>query len=203
MSKNVFFMLLSLCSYLFHENETFATLRSIDFQLFRDLVWFVALCRWVILLISTNLTSITYLIFEGLILQFIIYYLSLRVTPIYTWVQVLGEFLPLLSYNDHEKCTFFLCKYHFWSSNFLKILTVWNVFVLVVDQLFSSVSIGIIRPFISRSLWISQYLTLNSLLKVAFFCFLWGLYIGLPRFNLYYLFFCIAFSKWSGIRLLC
>ena len=45
MSKNVFFMLLSLCSYLFHENETFATLRSIDFQLFRDLVWFVALCR--------------------------------------------------------------------------------------------------------------------------------------------------------------
>ena len=43
--KNVFFMLLSLFSYLFHENETFATLRSVDFQLFRDLVWFVALCR--------------------------------------------------------------------------------------------------------------------------------------------------------------
>ena len=43
--KNVFFMLLSLFSYLFHENETFETLRSVDFQLFRDLVWFVALCR--------------------------------------------------------------------------------------------------------------------------------------------------------------
>ena len=41
--KNVFFMLLSLFSYLFHENETFATLRGVDFQLFRDrLVWFVA-----------------------------------------------------------------------------------------------------------------------------------------------------------------
>ena len=194
-------MLLSLCSYLFHENETFATLRSVDFQLFRDLVWFVALCRWVVLLISTNLTSITYLIFEGLILQFIIYYLSLRVTPIYTWVQVLGEFLPLLSYNDHEKFTFFLCKYHFWSSNFLKILSVWNVFLLVVDQLFSSASIGIMWPFISRSLWIWQYLTLNSLLVATFFVSL--RFIGLPRFNLYYLSFCIAFSKLSGIHLLC
>ena len=34
--KNVFFMLLSLCSYLFHENETFTTVRGVDFQLFRD-----------------------------------------------------------------------------------------------------------------------------------------------------------------------
>ena len=31
-------MLLSFFSYLFYENETFATLRSVDFQLFRDLV---------------------------------------------------------------------------------------------------------------------------------------------------------------------
>ena len=34
--KKCFFMLLSLCSYLFHENETFATVRGVDFQLFRD-----------------------------------------------------------------------------------------------------------------------------------------------------------------------
>ena len=152
-------MLLSLFSYLFHENETFATLRGVDFQLFPDrLVWFVAVCRWVILLISTNLTSITYLILQSLILQFIIGSGARRIFAI-----------SLIS--DHEKCTFFLCKYHFWFTNFLKILTVWNVFLSVVDQLFSSVSIGIIRPFISRSLWISHYLTLNSLLVAAFFVF--------------------------------
>ena len=34
--ENVFLMLLSLCSYLFHVNETFATLRGVDFQLFRN-----------------------------------------------------------------------------------------------------------------------------------------------------------------------
>ena len=36
LQKNVFFMLLSLCSYLFHENETFATVRGVDSRLFRD-----------------------------------------------------------------------------------------------------------------------------------------------------------------------
>ena len=43
--KTCFLYVIKFFSYLFHENETFATLRSVDFQLFRDLVWFVALCR--------------------------------------------------------------------------------------------------------------------------------------------------------------
>ena len=134
------------------------------------------------------------------------------VDVLFFWFQLISLVLPILKgysnlylgssasrnsaitlISDHEKCTFFLCKYHFWFTNFLKFLTVWNVFILVVDQLFISVSIGIIRPIISRSLWISQYLTPNTLL-VADFLFLWGL-IGLPRFNLYYLSFCIAFFK--------
>ena len=150
-------MLLSLCSYLFHENETFATVRGVDFQLCRDwLVWFVAVCRWVVLLISTNLK---------LVLPILKGYLNLLLGS------SAGRISAITLISDHEKCTFFLCKYHFWFTNFLKILTVWNVFLLVVDQLFSSVSIGIIRPFISRSLWISQYLTLNSLLVAAFFIF--------------------------------
>ena len=34
--KNVFFILLSLFSYSFHENETFPTVRGVDFHLFRD-----------------------------------------------------------------------------------------------------------------------------------------------------------------------
>ena len=124
------------------------------------------------------------------------------VDELFFWFQLISLVLPILKgyfnlllgssasrisaitlISDHEKCTFFLCKYHFWFTNFLKILTVWNVFLSVVDQLFSSVSIGIIRPFISRSLWILQYLTLNSLLLAAFFVSL--RFIGLPRFNLY------------------
>ena len=146
--------------------------------------------------------------------------LQLYVDELFFWFQLISLVLPILNgyfnlllgssasrisaitlISDHEKCTFFLCKYHFWFTNFLKFLTVWNVFLLVVDQLFSSVSIGIIRPFISRSLWISQYLTPNTLLVAVFFVSL--RFIGLPRFNLYHLFLCIAFSKWSGIRLLC
>ena len=112
------------------------------------------------------------------------------VDELFFWFQLISLVLPILKgcfnlllgssasrisattlISNHEKCTFFLCKYHFRFTNFLKILSVWNVFLLVVDQLFSSVSIGIIRPFIRRSLWISQYLTLNSLLVAAFFVF--------------------------------
>ena len=122
------------------------------------------------------------------------------VDELFFWFQLISLVLPVLKgysnlylgssanrisaitlISDHEKCPFFLCKYHFWSSNFLKILTVWNVFLVVVNQLFSLVSIGIIRPFISR--WISQHLTLNSLLVAAFFVSL--RFIGLPSFNLY------------------
>ena len=56
--KNVFFMLLSLFSYLFHENETFATLRGVDFQLFRDrLVWFVQVCSGMSMSYSSDFNS--------------------------------------------------------------------------------------------------------------------------------------------------
>ena len=124
------------------------------------------------------------------------------VDELFFWFQLISLVLPILKgyfnlllgssasrisaitlISNHEKCTFFLCKYHFWFTNFLKILTVGNVFLLVVDQLFSSVSIGIVRPFISRSLWISQHLTPNTLLVADFFVSL--RVIGLPRFNLY------------------
>ena len=124
------------------------------------------------------------------------------VDELFFWFQLISLVLPILKgyfnlllgssasrisaitlISNHEKCTFFLCKYHFWFTNFLKILTAWNVFLLVVDQLFSSVSIGIIRPFISRSLWIWQHLKPNTLLVVDFFVSL--RFIGLPRFNLY------------------
>ena len=154
--KNVFFMLLSLWWYLFHENETFATVRGVDFHLFRD-CW-SGLQRYVDeLFFWFQLISLVLPILKG--------YFNL----------LLGSSARRISattlISNHEKCTFFLCKYHFRFTNFLKILSVWNVFLLVVDQLFSSVSIGIIRPFISRSLWISQYLTLNSLLVAAFFVF--------------------------------
>ena len=62
--------------------------------------------------------------------------------------------------------------------------------------LFSSVAIGIIRPFTSHSLWISTTWCQTVYSRLSFFMLLFIRFIGISTLNLY-LHFCITYLKCS------